>query len=69
MILQENVLVDVDEERRRMLRRKVKQSVADAEVLKRRLRETAVTTPRPSTATTPPVENRKTLPFSLVRVH
>ena len=49
-----------------MLRSKVKQSVAGAEALKRRLRETPVS-PRPATATTtpPPSENCKILRSSL----
>ena len=59
-------LVDLDEERRRMLRSKVKQGVAAAEALKRRMRETPISPKLATTTitTTPPVENCKILPFS-----
>lgn len=64
---QEVCLVDLDEERRRMLRSKVKQGVAAAETLKRRMRETPVSpkaAATTTTTTTPPSENCKILLFA-----
>jgi hypothetical protein len=55
-------VVDVDEERRRMLRTKVKQGVAAAETLKKRMRESPPRIrPVPTTVSPSPSENCKFL--------
>ncbi len=53
-------VVDVDDERRRLLRTKVKQGVAAAEILKRRMRESPPN-PRSVPSIAPPSENCKFL--------
>ncbi len=56
------IIVDVDDERRRMLRTKVKQGLAGAEILKRRMRTSPINS-RSTLTTSSPSENCKFLFF------